>query len=235
MYPKINNSVWLKGKVEARCMQRDQLWFVKRNWNYSIPRNARSLSSLWWQYLSLCQYLGKSLCYQMISSSLCGALTTKTVLWFQSDIIHRCRLYSDFVSDSGHCSLVTLSHCYGVTVCNTRKGTPLCGLGSHDREIHTTKNKETLGSEKPLYLLLCPLQMKIMSFCMVRCQWKENISFLYSSAWATIKMVMASANYQQRTCDLPWLSNVDIHDQVLLVAFLVGDLQTDSLPDVCHG
>ena len=136
MYPRINNSVWLKGKVEARCMRRDQLWFVKRNWNYSIPRNARSLSSLWWQYLSLCQYLGKSLCYQMISSSLCGALTTKTVLWFQSDIIHRCRLYSDFVSDSGHCSLVTLSHCYGVTVCNTRKGTPLCGLGSHDRDSH---------------------------------------------------------------------------------------------------
>merc|ERR1719239_1922742 len=30
-------------------------------------------------------------------------------------------------------------------------------------------------------------------------------------------------------CDLPWLSNVDIHDQVFLVAFLVGDLQTDSL------
>merc|ERR1712055_484911 len=30
-------------------------------------------------------------------------------------------------------------------------------------------------------------------------------------------------------CDLPWLSNVDIHDQVFLVAFLIGDLQTDSL------
>merc|ERR1719239_1769619 len=30
-------------------------------------------------------------------------------------------------------------------------------------------------------------------------------------------------------CDLPWLSNVDIHDQVFLVAFRIGDLQTDSL------
>ena len=39
---------------------------------------------------------------------------------------------------------------------------------------------------------------------------------------------------QQRTSNLPWLSDADIHDQVLLVALLVGDLQADSLPDVGH-
>ena len=39
---------------------------------------------------------------------------------------------------------------------------------------------------------------------------------------------------QERTCNLPWLSDADIHDQVLLVALLVGDLQADSLPEVCH-
>ena len=37
---------------------------------------------------------------------------------------------------------------------------------------------------------------------------------------------------QQRTCNLPWLSNADIHNQVLLIAFLVRDLQTDCLPDI---
>merc|ERR1719472_639248 len=30
-------------------------------------------------------------------------------------------------------------------------------------------------------------------------------------------------------CNLPWLSDADIHDQVLLVALLIGDLQADSL------
>ena len=38
----------------------------------------------------------------------------------------------------------------------------------------------------------------------------------------------------RHTCNLPWLSDADIHDQVLLVALLVGDLQADSLPDVGH-
>merc|ERR1711936_626545 len=30
-------------------------------------------------------------------------------------------------------------------------------------------------------------------------------------------------------CDLPWFSDVDVHDQVLLIAFLIRDLQADCL------